>query len=251
MKDDGFTTPILVQEQTMEIVDGEHRWTGAIVLAWLNKNHPLGKDEFWPEKLITESREKRLDLLSEVDPIIPIVKTPMTPEQMRVATLRHNRARGEEDVELAAEVLRDLQQLGALEWAKDELMLDDETLKRLMEDVSASDALGEDEFGEAWDPSDTGDEGGEDGVGGTEADTSETGTQANSEAASRLRRERLERVRAAKNEEERKRAVEETKIFRLNLVFSGEEAETITSVLGDRPAVRLLELCREHLNEEE
>ncbi len=247
MKDDGFTTPIIVQEQSREIIDGEHRWTAAIVSAYLTLKHPLGKDEFWPQKLIADARERRSDLLSEVDPVIPIVLTDMTPEQMRVATLRHNRARGEEDVELAAEVLKDLQDLGALDWAAEELMLDDETLKRLMEDVAASEALADEEFAEAWDPSDTGDEGGEDGVGGTQADSTDTGTRANSEGASRLRRERLERLREAKTEEERQIAVEETKIFRLNLVFSGAEAETITAVLGDTPAVRLLELCSEAL----
>lgn len=219
MKDDGFTTPIIVQKDTMEIVDGEHRWTCAIVLAYLKKNHPLKGDQFWPEKIITDARERRLKILEEVDPVIPIVKTSMTPEQMRVATLRHNRARGEEDVELAAEVLRDLQALGALDWAADELMLDDETLSRLMDDVSAAEALSEEEFGEAWDPSQVGDGDADEEGEGTKADSSETGTRAQSEAASRLRRERLEKLREARNEEERKKAVEETKIFRLNLVF--------------------------------
>ena len=248
MKDDGFTTPIIVQQDTMEIVDGEHRWTACIVLAWLKKNHPLKKDQFWSEKIITEAREKRLQILEEVDPPIPIVKTSMTPEQMRVATLRHNRARGEEDVELAAEVLRDLQQLGALDWAADELMLDDETLSRLMDDVSAADALGEEEFGEAWDPSQVGDgEADEEGE-GTQAESSETGTRAQSEAASRLRRERLEKLREARNEEERKKAVEETKVYRINLVFGDTEADVVKKVLGDRPAVMLLELCTAELH---
>jgi ParB-like chromosome segregation protein Spo0J len=244
MSEDGFTTPIIVQKDTREIVDGEHRWTGAIVHAYLSKNHPLKKGEFWSVKLITEARENRLQILEDVDPMIPVVLTSMSPEQMRVATLRHNRARGEEDVELAAAVLQDLQEAGKLAWAADELMLDEETIKRLMEDVSAADALGEDEFGEAWDPSDTGDEGDGELGSGTQAEESKTGTRAQSESASRLRRERLEKVRAAKNEEERKRAIEETKIHRINLVFSNDEAHVVKTVLGDKPAMRLLELCQ-------
>lgn len=81
--EDGFTQPIITLPD-LTIVDGEHRWRAA----------------------------RHLELKQ-----VPIVKVDMTPEQMRIATLRHNRARGSEDITLAAEVLRDLRELGALDWA--------------------------------------------------------------------------------------------------------------------------------------
>jgi ParB/RepB/Spo0J family partition protein len=75
MRRDGFTQPILVQREGRTIVDGEHRWRAAQVVGYTT---------------------------------VPVVFVTMTPEQMRIATLRHNRARGQENAELAAEVMRDL-----------------------------------------------------------------------------------------------------------------------------------------------
>ena len=82
MRDNGFTQPIIVQRTSMQIVDGEHRWRAA---------RELGYTE------------------------IAVVFVDMSPEQMRIATLSHNRARGQEDVELTAELLRDLEKMGALD----------------------------------------------------------------------------------------------------------------------------------------
>lgn len=75
MRRDGFTQPILVQRVGRTIVDGEHRWRAAQAIGYTS---------------------------------VPVVFVDMTPEQMRIATLRHNRARGQENAELAAEVMRDL-----------------------------------------------------------------------------------------------------------------------------------------------
>ena len=74
MEEDGFTQPIVVNNDFV-IIDGEHRWRAA---------SSLGIKE------------------------IPIVKVNMSKEQMRISTIRHNRARGSHDVQLEAEVLRDL-----------------------------------------------------------------------------------------------------------------------------------------------
>ena len=111
MEEDGFTQPIIVQQSTKMIVDGEHRWRAATVLGY------------------TE---------------IPVVFVEMTPEQMRIATLRHNRARGSEDLELSVQVLRDLQELGALDWAQDSLMLSDDEINRLLDDIPVPEALAND-----------------------------------------------------------------------------------------------------------
>ena len=215
MTEDGFTQPIVCvqhedQEGMYRIVDGEHRW---------RCSKELGYQE------------------------IPIVVTPMTYEQARIATLRHNRARGSEDIELTSEVLRDLENLGALDWAQDSLMMDDLELQRMLEDIPAPEAMGDEEFGTAWIPTDSNTE--EDGVEVAEHKTGD-GVMAKALSVSALNRQReVEKiVAAAKTEEERKMAVQEANFYRLNLVFNGEEGDIVKKALGDAPAENLLAMCK-------
>jgi ParB family chromosome partitioning protein len=63
----GFTQPIVVRKGTNEIIDGEHRWRAASIL----------------------DIEK-----------IPVTFIELTDEEMRLATIMHNKARGKEDAEL-------------------------------------------------------------------------------------------------------------------------------------------------------
>lgn len=215
MTEDGFTQPIVCveheeQEGMFRIVDGEHRW---------RCSKELGYSE------------------------IPIVVTPMTYEQARIATLRHNRARGSEDIELTSEVLRDLEKLGALDWAQDSLMMDDLELQRMIEDIPAPEAMADEEFGTAWIPSDS--DTTEDSVTATEHQTADgTMIKALTPEALNAQREVERKVAEAKTEEERTMAVREANFYRLNLVFSGNEAEIVKSALGDKPAEKLLELCQ-------
>ncbi len=215
MTEDGFTQPIVCvkhedQEGMYRIVDGEHRW---------RCSKELGYDE------------------------IPVVVTPMTYEQARIATLRHNRARGSEDIELTSEVLRDLEKLGALDWAQDSLMMDDLELQRMIEDIPAPEAMAGEEFGTAWIPSDS--DTSEDGVTGVEHKTADgTMVKALTPEALNAQREVERKIAAAKTEEERTMAVQQADFYRLNLVFSGEEAELVKTKLGDTPAQTLLEMCK-------
>jgi len=218
MEEDGFTQPVVALRDG-EIVDGEHRWRAA---------KQLGYDE------------------------IPVVFTDMTPAQMKIATLRHNRARGSEDVEQSAQVLRDLRELGALDWAQDSLMLDDVEMSRLLEDIGAPESLASEEFGEAWAPERgiTSSDGYEVGV-EVAAHDDGAGSINASAATTRAKediREREKRIAAAKTEEERQMASREMKLFRLSLTFAGEEATVIKRVLGKRSAERLLELCHAELD---
>lgn len=212
--EDGFTQPIVAvrteDEETAKthpftIVDGEHRWRAA---------SQLGMTE------------------------IPVAIVPMTLEQARVATLRHNRARGSEDIELATEVLRDLEKLGALDWAADSLMLSDDEINRLLEDIPAPDLLAGDEFAEAWAPDKGGEPEGEavTGSGSTVVNTTP--------AAIEQQREIEKRVEEAHSEEEKEMIRKERTVYRLNLTFTNEEAEDVKAVLGDTPAIKILELCR-------
>lgn len=197
--EDGFTQPIVVLRSTKEIVDGEHRWRAC---------KALGFEE------------------------VPVVLVDMTPEQMRIATLRHNRARGSEDASLAGEVLRELQALGATDWAADSLMMDDVEIDRLMRD------MGEDEISQM--EVDIPDEMlGPRGKGLTETDQAHDIDRSADE-----RRAKAKLLAEAKRDEERKMQAFD-KRYKLVMHFTGEEARIVRSVLGKQASERLLEICRE------
>lgn len=213
--EDGFTQPIVAvrtedaetaKQYPYTIVDGEHRWRAA--------SH-LGMKE------------------------VPLAIVPMTLEQARIATLRHNRARGSEDIELATEVLRDLERLGALDWAQDSLQLSDDELNRLLEDIPAPEALAAEDFGGAWEPKDM-----DAPEGVSAASTGGHQEVALTPAAIEAQRDREKRLAEAKNVEERQRIEQERAIYRLNLTFTNDEAKIVKAALGDKPAIRLLELCQ-------
>jgi ParB/RepB/Spo0J family partition protein len=212
MREDGFTQPVIAQRETKRIVDGEHRWRAASHLGMKT---------------------------------LPVVLVDMTPEQMRIATLRHNRARGSEDLQLSAEVLRDLEKLGALEWAADSLMLSDAEIEKLLADVPAPDALAGDQYGAAWTPQAPPIQ---DGAASVNAqDTGSEGliqTSAVSVQALEAQREQERRLASARTEEERALVRKDKTFYRINLMFSDTEAELVKGVLGDKPAERLLEICR-------
>lgn len=225
MEEDGFTQPIvcvtLAEEHLAEdealrsqgyragdvmVVDGEHRWRAGAQLG-------IGE--------------------------VPVVLVPMTLAQARIATLRHNRARGSEDYELSAQVLRDLQELGAIDWAQDSLMLSDDELDRLLDDVPAPEALAGEEFGSAWDPTKQGED----------ADTELSDRRSSATpAAVEAQREMERRMQEAHSEEERQAVRRDAKHKRFALTFSGEEADIVQAIIGQAPAQTVLDLCRAELD---
>jgi len=102
IEEDGFTQPIIVQQDVMEIVDGEHRWRAL-------------------KALKHETAE--------------VVFVNMSDAQRMIATLRHNRARGNENFALASDVLKGLDRMGAIDHAADSLMLDQVELRVMLEDI--------------------------------------------------------------------------------------------------------------------
>jgi hypothetical protein len=64
-------------------------------------------------------------------------------------------------------------------------------------------------------------------------------------------REREKIFDQAKSTEELNMKRKDSKLFRLALIFSGEEAELVKSVLGKSPAEAILSLCREHETREQ
>jgi hypothetical protein len=215
IREDGFTQPVIVIKDTKVIVDGEHRWRAA--------RH-----------------------LSQEDPTlrnIPVVFVDMNEEQRRISTLRHNRARGTEDVDLVGAVFRDFRELGVLDWAQDSLMVDDVEMERLLSDLPAPEALAGTVFSEAWAPTTLDDDSSASGR-GVNAEAFVGGSAASSVEASDRLRERERRLAEARDEQEREAIRRDTDVFRLNLTFTGEEGSIVRSALGGTPAVRLLEWCR-------
>lgn len=222
---DGFTQPILVLRDTRRIVDGAHRWRAA--------------GELNAEAIAAGRPAPYLQ--------VPVVLVDMTPEQARISTLRHNRARGSEDIELTAQLLRDLEKLGAIDWAQDELLLDDIELQRMLEDVAAPDALAAEEFSKAWVPEGThhadSDQQGDQGrtIGGAPA------IEGITESAAARQRTAEKALAEAKTDEERQSAMRDRDIHRVALTFAGDEAAIVRQALGERPADKLLEMCRKEL----
>jgi hypothetical protein len=230
MEEDGFTQPVVAVRINEEhraddkfahyevddvvIVDGEHRWRAA----------------------------DKLGL-----PAIPVVMVPMNVEQMRIATLRHNRARGSEDMQLAADVLRDLQALGALDWAADSLMYDDVELNRILDDLPAPDALAHAEFSEGWRPGFNSDVHEQEHEGGGFSGMRVSHTP----AAIEQQRETERKLAEAKDEDERAIIRRDNAVYRVTVTFAGDEAAVVKAVLGDAPATNLLALCREKMADAE
>lgn len=203
--EDGMTQPIVVIKSTMVIVDGEHRWRAC---------KALGFEQ------------------------VPVVLTDMTPAQARIATLRHNRARGGEDVELAAAVLRDLAKLGATDWLKDSLEMDQVELDNFLSAVDHQDGMSNEQAALLADA---------DQATLKEMIQQEGGKVEEHETASvqDVIRARENRLRNAKNEQEKAKVLKDTSVYRLRLVFTGDEAGVVRKALGNKPVEKLLQICRE------
>ena len=204
MLEDGFTQPVIVDAE-LNIVDGEHRWRA--------------------------SREIGLKQ-------IPIVRIPMEAAQARIATLRHNRARGTEDIELSVAVLNDLDELGALDWAVDSLQIDADELQRLRDNVPAPEALAADAFSQAWAP-----------VASDREPTETEGAHSDqTQAATAALAERERAIAAAETEDEKQALRRDRPVFRVILTFTNREADVVKAALGEAPAIGLLDLCKEAAN---
>jgi len=206
IKEDGFTQPVIVHK-SRKIVDGEHRWRAAKAIGF------------------TE---------------IPVVVVDMPIEQMMMSTIRHNRARGSHDIELEAEMIRDLEKLGALDWAVQALMIDDIELNKMLNDIKAPDFFANEEYSQSveflrnLDPDKALEEGG-------------NVVSSSTQNAVDKQREITIRLTKAKSEEERAilRKEASVEMFRVYLNFTGEEAKIVKSVLGESPAENILKLCIE------
>jgi ParB-like chromosome segregation protein Spo0J len=126
--EDGWTQPLVADRATGEIVDGEHRWriSGDPAVAALTGG------------------------------LVPVVWIDRGPAGRMLATIRHNRARGEHGVLPMGKIVRDLLAAGmAVEDVCFRLQMEDEEVERLAERSGLPVVVGErqvKEFGPAWEP---------------------------------------------------------------------------------------------------
>lgn len=199
--EDGMTQPIICLPDG-RIVDGEHRWRAC---------QELGHER------------------------VPVVKVDMTEEQRRVATLRHNLARGSHDIELEAGVLKDLEALGAKDWAREALQLSDVEMNRLLEDLTPLDEWGGGEWNQAWDYSPVG---------------SLTGDDASQSAQSiaSLPSNPAERRREL---QQRGMAEADAELVKRNFTFTAAQEEVVKQAIGEKPADTLLAMAEAHVDAKE
>lgn len=199
MRADGFTQPVIVDRTVNEIVDGEHRWRGAQVL----------RDD--PE-------------IGHIFKKIPVVYVEMTQEQRRIATLRHNRARGSEDITLAAELLRDLEARGAHDDIIEGLNMAPEELEQILKDSPLPESASSPEVLDAiaLNPDDR------------------SGIADATRAAET-------RIAQTIKSQETATIARERDIYRVDFTFVAEESSVVKAVLGTHPAMKLLDICRDEL----
>lgn len=208
MLEDGFTQPIIVQEATKEIVDGEHRWRAA----------------------------QRIGLTE-----IPVVFVDMPTAQQRISTLRHNRARGSEDIELTIQVMKDLQELGALDHAISSLKIDDREMNALLADLPAPDAQAAEEFSSSWVPAPP------------KVASARVNYKGNLESATdsviEKFRTMIEAGETAPSEDAYTEFARNQSNLWVNLTvqFEREVGLKVIEYLGAKPAQNLLDLCKFHL----
>ncbi len=207
MQEDGFTQPIIVQQDTHEIVDGEHRWRAA---------HELGYEE------------------------VPVILVNMTAEQMRISTLRHNRARGSEDAQAVAAVLRDLEQLGSLDKAGKGLGLSQKELDGLLRTQTAAEALADEEYSQAWEPSADYRLGlAVQGGGAKLGDMSDKAASQHVEVEKQLASEPVPSVRAD--------IMSRDRFFGIGVIVPSDIGPRLVAFLGDNPCAKILWIVEQEL----
>lgn len=123
IEEDGWTHPIVVGEDD-EIIDGYHRWTLA---------------RAFPEILH--------------EGCVPIVRVSgKSREERMLATIRHNRARGQHGILKMGEIVRELRSTLSDEEIEVRLGMESEEIERLSDTRGQPDLVGKDSFGAGWVP---------------------------------------------------------------------------------------------------
>lgn len=250
--EEGFNQPVIVVKVTEEhlnvdpkiraaykkgdtvIVDGEHRWRAWAVLNYLVRENAWNEGKPDPD-VVLSARDGAEQILKDKLPnlTIPVVFVELTPDQMRVATLRRNRARGNEDQDLLSAMFKDLEELGSLAWVGDALKMSQHEIDSLVR--SATEVLAGDEFSEAWEPAP------DDTVPEEANDPEDGGPGTGGKLPKKARKIESETPDA-------KKAIDtgrgKTELFTLHLVFYGSEADLVRAVLAEGAASKVVDWCK-------
>lgn len=238
---DGFTDAILVNRETREIIDGEHRWTAAIVL-----NHLIKTGQAVTLEAINTWRHRRGEIIDS-DLKLPIKILDKDEIQRRVATQRHNKARGHDDIDLLSGMFRELEAMGGLGLATSALEMSNEEVDRLLAyGDSILDHFPSDEPSLAWEPRQT-----EPGMVESWVDAENRVTQSVSRAAS-TPETRIEYANSAvpgmasgPSMSGDSGQATPPKMARRIYVFLEEEAHIVDKVLGKEAASELVRICKQ------
>ena len=132
IKEDGYTMPIVCYYAKVEdlyvIVDGFHRY-----------------------RIIKEHQ----DIYEREKGMLPVSVIEKPLDQRMASTIRHNRARGNHDVDLMSNIVKELHELGrADEWISKHLGMDKDEILRLKQITGLAALFKDVKFGKAWVPAD-------------------------------------------------------------------------------------------------
>ncbi len=130
IKADGYTMPIVCyyskEDDTYIIVDGFHRYR--IML-----DYP--------------------DIREREDGLLPVSVINKPIDQRMASTIRHNRARGNHDVDLMSNIVKELHELGRSDaWISKHLGMDKDEILRLKQITGLAALFKDINFGKAWKP---------------------------------------------------------------------------------------------------
>lgn len=212
IEEDGFTQPILVNKDNV-IIDGEHRWRASNTLGMIE---------------------------------VPVIRSAMGDIQMRISTIRHNIARGSNDVDMENAIYHDVISLGGIDWLKSSLNLDD--IEFDLDLAPIEHVLSTPEVVPPVQPPPIPIK----PLPSAEINTNSIPEFENfmTEQAQRLQQMREELLPRAASKEEREKIKQDMVIYRLSLAFSGDEALLIRDVLQGNSAEIVLAMCQEAIAQE-
>lgn len=125
--EDGWTQPVVANPETMEIIDGFHRW-----------------------RLASTDR----DIRRVSGALVPVVFTkPADQASQKMSTIRHNRARGSHGIVAMGEIVRDIKESGIGDAEiRDRLGMEQEEIERLADFRPSTERNGQESFGKGWVP---------------------------------------------------------------------------------------------------
>ncbi len=130
IKADGYTMPIVCyyvkEEDIYVIVDGFHRY-----------------------RIMLEHK----DIYEREGGRLPVTVIDKSIDQRMASTIRHNRARGNHDVELMSNIVKELHELGRSDaWISKHLGMDKDEILRLKQITGLAALFKDVQFGKAWKP---------------------------------------------------------------------------------------------------